>query len=210
MMEEKTSNIMFAFMAIMAILIVVFKNDMSAVVIILAVGLLGGGIGYLVEKKPAGYLMLGVGLSVGVGIALYRTGVLNIYDTFTFVFASTIALSMILALIIETIRKKQILNTHTLIVEAELIDLVRNVNVKKEIYLPVYSYKVDKEIYEVNYPKYLTKHLPSIGSTKPLKVNPKNHVDVYFEPEMKDKAIYVACALFLSIASIAVIVSLFI
>lgn len=209
-MEDRTSNILFAFMAIMAILIVVFKNDMSAVVIILAVGLVGGGIGYLVEKKPAGYLMLGVGLSVGVAIALYRTGVLNIYDTFTFVFASTIALSMLLALIIETIRKKQILNTHTLIVEAELIDLVRNVNVKKEIYLPVYSYKVDKEIYEVNYPKYLTKHLPSIGSTKPLKVNPKNHGDCYFEPEMKDKALYVACALFLSIASIAIIVSLFI
>ena len=37
MMEDRTSNILFAFMAIMAILIVVFKNDMSAVVIILAV-----------------------------------------------------------------------------------------------------------------------------------------------------------------------------
>ena len=209
-MEEKTSNILFIFMAIMAVLIVVFKDNMNAVVIILAVGLFGGGIGSLIEKKPTGYLMLGISVSLGIGIALYRTEVLNIYDTFTFVFAATIASTMILALIIETLRKKQILNTHTLIVEAELVDLVRNANVKKEIYLPVYSYKVDDEIYEVNYTKYLSKHLPSIGSTKPLKVNPKNHVDVYFEPETKDKAKYIACAVFLSIVSIAVIVSLFI
>ncbi len=209
-MEEKTSNILYVCMVIMAILIVVFKDNMSAIVIILAVGLVVGGIGYLLEKKPAGYLMLGVGISLGIGIALYRTNILNIYDTFTFVFAATIAASMILALIIETIRKKQILNTHTTIVEAELVDLVRNVNVKKELYLPVYSYKVDGEIYEVNYIKHLSKHLPSIGSTKPLRVNPKNHVDVYFEPETKDKAMYISCAVFLSVVSIAIIISLFI
>ena len=209
-MEEKTSNILFIFMAIIAILIVVFKDNMNAVVIILAIGLFGGGIGSLIEKKPAGYLMLGISVSLGIGIALYRTEVLNIYDTFTFVFAATIASTMILALIIETFRKKQILNTHTLVVEAELVDLVRNVNVKKELYLPIYSYKVDNEIYEVNYIKHLSKHLPSIGSTKPLRVNPKNHVDVYFEPETKDKVKYISCAVFLSVVSIAIIVSLFI
>ena len=209
-MEEKVSNILFVFMAIMAILVVVFKDDMSAIVIILAVGLFVGGIAYVITKKPAGYLMLGVGISLGIGIALYRTDVLDIYDSFTFVFSATIASSMLLALAIETIRKKRILATHTIVVEAELVDLVRDVNVKKEVYLPVYSYKVEDEIYEVDYIKLLTKHLPSIGSTKPLRVNPKNHVDVYFEPEMKDKVTFVACAIFLSIASIAVMISLFI
>ena len=208
-MEEKVNNIMYAVGLILAVLLLVFRNNMTVVVVLLAVALLAGGIAYLIMKKPVGYLMVGFGISIGCGLVLNKTGILKINDAVTFAFALAIAISMILALVIEILRRRKILNTHTLIVEAELIDLVRDTNVKKEIYMPIYSYKVDDEIYEVNYTKYLRKHLPTIGSTKPLHVNPKDHGDVYFETEFKDKILFILCAVVFIIASIIVLLNIF-
>lgn len=209
-MEEKLNNIVYVIGVILAILVLIFKNNIPVIIVILAVGLIVGGIFFLINKRTPGYLMIGFGISIGLGVLLYKVNVLDKSDAVTFVFACSIASSMILALVIELVRKSIILKTHTLLVEAELVDLVRNNNVKKEIYLPVYTYKVDDEVYEVNYIRYLDKHLPAIGSTKPLKVNPKNHVDVYFETEIKDKIVYIACAVFLAIVSIVIIVGLFV
>ena len=208
-MDEKLNNVVYAIGLVLAISLLIFKNNMTAVVIILAVALLAGGIIYLFMKKPVGYLMVGFGISVGTGLALNKVGVLKISDAVAFVFALAIALSMILALVIEIMRRKRIMNTHTIIVEAELIDLVRDTNVKKEMYLPLYSYKVDDELYEVNYTRYLHKHLPTIGSTKPLRVNPKDHGDVYFDTELKDKVLFIACAVVFIIASIVILLNIF-
>ena len=209
-MENKESMLNYILLLIGAILIIIFQKNLLIVTGIIAVGGIVFGIINVIGKKSEGYVMLGAGLSVMAGIILNKVGLLEVGDAITFVIACAIAITMILAIIVELFRRQYIMKTHTLIVEAELIDLVRNTNVKKEIYMPVYSYKVDKEIYEVNYIKYLSKKLPSIGSTKPLRVNPKNHGDVYFEPETKDKVLYVCCAVVLAIASIAVVVSLFV
>ena len=208
-MKDKVNNILYAVILVLAILLLIFKNNMTVVVVLLAAALLFGGIAYLFMKKPVGYLMMGFGISVGCGLVLNKTGVIKLSDAFAFVFAFAVALSMILAIVIEAVKRKRILATHTLIVEAELIDLVRDTNVKKEIYLPLYSYKVDDEIYEVSYTKYLRKHLPTIGSTKPLHVNPKDHGDVYFETEFKDKALFLACAVIFIIASVIVLLNIF-
>jgi hypothetical protein len=207
-MDEKLNNVVYAVGVLLAIALLIFKNNMTIVVVILAIGLLAGGIIYLIMRKPVGYLMIGFGISVAIGLTLNKTGVLKINDAVSFVFALAIALSMILALVIEILRRKSIMTTHTLIVEAELIDLVRDTNVKKEMYMPVYSYKVDDEIYEVNYTRFLHKHLPTIGSTKPLRVNPKDHGDVYFDTELKDKVLFISCAVVFTIASIIVLLNI--
>jgi hypothetical protein len=207
-MEEKINNIMYGVGLVLAICLLIFKNNMTVVVILLALALLLGGIAYVYLGKPIGYLMVGFGISIGVGVGLHKAGVLKINDSIAFVFALAVLISMVLALVIEILRRRKIMYTHSIILEAELIDLVRDTNVKKEMYLPVYSYKVDDEIYEVNYTKYLHKHLPTIGSTKQLRVNPKDHGDVYFDTELKDKVLFIGCVVVFSIAAIVMLLNI--
>ena len=118
-----------------------------------------------------------------------------------------IGFSTIIAVILY--RRKKILETHTLVVEAQVVDLEKNPNLKKEAYLPIYAYSVKDENYEVPYVRYFTKNVPDIGSIKEIKLNPLDHMDVYFEQELKDKIFNITCMFFLIIVSLIVIIGLF-
>ena len=80
---------------------------------------------------------------------------------------------------------KHNLKTHNLLVTAQIVDLIKNPNTKKEIYYPVLNYTIDGESFEINYPLGFTKNIPNIDDTIDISINPNDHMDVYFKPLKK-------------------------
>ena len=208
-MEKIINTIMYVIGVIVAILVLIFSKNLFYITIIGAVALLLVGICLLFLKKTYGYLCVGIGFSTIIAIILYKFKILVLADSITFDFCLSIVITMAVAFLLECYRRKKILETHTLVIEAQVIDLEKNPNLKKEAYLPIYSYTVNDENYEVPYVRYFTKNVPDIGSIKEIKINPLDHMDVYFEQELKDKIFNITCMFFLIIVSLIIMMGLF-
>ena len=74
------------------------------------------------------------------------------------------------------------MQTHCLVVEAEITDLIKNPNLEKEVYYPVLTYKKGGEIFDVNCPEGFYKDIPNIGDKMQININPNDYMDVYFKP----------------------------
>ena len=208
-MEKIINIIMYIVGVVAAILILIFRNNLFLITAIGSVVLLVLGICFILLKKTYGYLCVGIGFSTIIAVILYKSKVLVLADSITFTFCLSIVITMLTAFILECYRRKKILETHTLVVEAQVVDLEKNPNLKKEAYLPIYAYSVKDENYDVPYVRYFTKNVPDIGSIKEIKLNPLDHMDVYFEQELKDKIFNITCMFFLIIVSLIVIIGLF-
>ena len=63
---------------------------------------------------------------------------------------------------------------------------------------------------EVGSPVYYEKRIPKLGDKLIIFVNPEDPLDVYFEKSKSDKLYGIAVGMFLLIASIVIIITLFI
>lgn len=93
---------------------------------------------------------------------------------------------------------------------AFVVDLVKNPNTKKEYYQPIYQFEINGEVYTVEGLTFIDKFIPKIGESIKLYVDSKNYTDVYFDKSKREKIYSMGVGLFLMIASLVILISLFI
>lgn len=208
-MKKIINNIIYILGVILAILIIIFRKKLVIIVLIASIFSFLIGLLLIAIKNVYGYLCAGIGLSTFLGWLFYKFEILMLNDAVTFVMALTLASTITIAYIIEIIRARVNLKIHSLEVEAEVIDLQKVPNVKKDLYYPVFGYVIDKKSFEVDYLKIYKKKIPEIGDKKKIFINPYDHFDVYFAQEKKDKIYIFCCYTFLVIMAVLIIVGLF-
>lgn len=208
--EEIINNIGFVIAVITVILAVCFKDNIVLVGIIVGIGGFLYGLCLSLNLNNSGYVFLAIGGSLALSLSLYKFDILDKGDAFTFMICCSIFLLMIVYLIFSKIKEKKIFSKFSLVVDAEVVDLVKNPNTKKEFYQPVYSYVVDGESYVVNALGYTDKFIPKLGDKVKLYVDPTNYESVYFDSKLTSKLYNIGLCLFLLIASLVIMITLFI
>lgn len=132
--EEILNNIAFVLLVIAILLAVYFKDDLVKVGIILGIGGFLYGLCLAININSTGYVFLALGGSLTGSLSFYQFDILDKGDAFTFMICGSIFLFMLFTLIFGRIKNKKIFQMYSLIVEAEVIDLVKNPNTKKEFY----------------------------------------------------------------------------
>lgn len=192
-----------------AILAVIFKNNMSSVLFCVGIGGSSCGLLLILKKSNYGYLILSICLSILVTMILYTNKILDKADSITFMITGSVfllmAISMLFSILGEIANKKR----YSLVVWGKVVDLKKNPNTTKEYYQPIYEYVIDDKTLEVAYPRFVNRFIPNVGDKHKIYINPLDKEDVYFEKEMLDKLYDYGVGLFLAIASLFIMISLF-
>lgn len=191
------------------LLIVIFQNNIVTVGYIAGIGFSLYGVCAFLYGDKVGYLFTSLGISLVSSLLIYKFDVLPKFESITFFFCLSMCLIAILSLIFEYFREKEYKKVHSLEVDAEVIDLIKNPNTKKEFYQPLFAYNVNGEELVVGLPGYIDKGIPNLGEKQKICVNPNDVTDVYFEKRKSEKLYMLAVSLFFIIASVIIIVTLF-
>lgn len=210
MKNKILDNISFGVIALTFILIAVFKENGKLMIYIAGGGLIIYGFLSCLLKNRYGAMMLGGGASIITTMIIYNNEILDKVDSITFFISLTLILISIISYIFMIINEKVIKEKYNMEVEAEVIDLEKNSNTKKEYYRPIYVYHLDNGEYKVALPYYLDKNFPKIGDKVKIKVDPNDHADAYFEKTLLNKIYYWSTGAVLIIFSVGIIISLFI
>jgi len=181
-MKKIIDNIIYILTAILLTTIVLLKDKYFIMLCLAAGGLIIIGILLFINKNSYALILTPVGICLSISIILYKNFKYPIHKV-TLIF---FMLSLILIMIFTIIRYFYLLNfnmqTHCLVVEAEITDLIKNPNLEKEVYYPVLTYNKGGEIFDVNCPEGFYKDIPNIGDKMQININPNDYMDVYFKP----------------------------
>lgn len=210
MKNKMLDTIRFIIGVITVILVFMFKKNLGDVGLISGIGLTLYGICSLLMKERLGYIFSGLGSSLFISVLIFKIGVLPQFESITFFMCLSLALIIVVSIVFDVVTDRNFKQKHSLEVEAVVIDLVKNHNTNKEFYQPVYEYEVDGVVMNVGAPGYYEKRIPKLGDKLMIYVNPHDVLDVYFEERKSDKSYHLAVSLFLFVASIVIIITLFV
>lgn len=202
-------SIMYVLGVIIAILVFVFQKNYSLLFLIAFIAFVIYGVLFLIKRNNIGFLFNGIGIGGLVSLYIYHSKIFDLGDTVTFFFCMSVAVMLILSLIIGFVFRKIVLKTYNLIIDAEVVDLIRNPNSKKDFYKSVYKYNVAGNDYIVEDIEYKHYFVPNIGDIRKINVNPDDATDVYFLPNKLEDIKNFVGSLFFIIASIIIIITLF-
>lgn len=163
----------------------------------------------MVKKNKMGCLSFGVGLSGFFTYFVYIKKILDVYSCITFMICSSVSLILFFTLLFYFLAKYYYKKEFSIVVDGEVVDLIRKKDSKKELYKPIYSYTIDNLNYTVEYIKFLKFLIPNIGDKKRMYVHPNDHLNVYFMPEKMEIIVNLFTCLTFIILPIIIIVSLF-
>lgn len=201
--------LIFIFGVVFALLLIAFQKQNDKLFIVAFSGCIVFGILLLFKFNKLGLLLEGIGIGGIVSLIIYYNEILKLGNTVTFFFCLSLAVMLILSLILGIIYRISVMKKFNLIIEGEVVDLVKNPNVKKDYYMPVYKYVIDGNEYFVEDINFKHNFVPNIGQIKKLYVDPNDPLQVYFLPSKFNDIKNVFGILFLSILCIIVIISLF-
>lgn len=211
MKKETILDTLSFIVAIVTIIVVVcLRSNYTYLILCGSIGATLYGLLASLNKNNYGYLFLSIGCSALITIILYMNKVLVRADAITFMITCSVFTLMIITLIFNYLNRKNNFKTYDLMVEGKVIDLVKNPNTKKEYFQPVYEFEVDGEVFNVNYPVFKNRFIPNIGDTEKIYVNSKDHKDVFFDKTVGEKICDYAVSAFLIIASLIIMITLFI
>ncbi len=202
-------NISFIVGGLTLVLVVVLQKNMPVALIVGGIGATIYGILEIIKNNKVGYMVFSIGTSLLVTLGIYLNNILDITDSITFMMCLFLIMVIITSFIFYILSDKISKNKHSLEINAQVVDLIRNPNTTKEYYQPVYTYEVDGELYDVSAIGFMDKNVPKIGDTTLIYVNPKDSTDVYFPARLKDKLYIIALCCVLIIVSVIIIVTLF-
>ena len=185
------------------------RNSLTNAAIVGSVGVIVYGLVNCLNSNKLGVLFMSIGASLLSAIFIYIADFLEKFEAITFFICMSMALMVIIATIFEILNLKAMLKKYSLLVDAEVVDLVKNPNTKKEYYQPIYEYTIGRDKFTVGLPGFLDKNLPKIGDTIKLHVNPEDNEDVYFDKKKSENIHMILVGLFFLIFSILIIISLF-
>lgn len=210
MKNKIIDSIRFTIGVVTLILVFIFKSNLSTVGLVAGIGVALCGFCSLLMGERLGYVFSGLGSSLFISMIIYKMKLLPQFESITFFMCLSLSLIVIISIIFDEVTDKDMKKKHSLEVESTVIDLVKNPNTNKDFYQPIYEYVIDDVVMEVGAPGYYEKRIPKLGDKLKIYVNPEDHLDVYFEKGKKDKIYNIAVGLFLLIASIVIIISLFV
>lgn len=194
---------------IIAMLIIIFQKQNFILFNIAFVGCVIFGILLLLKNNKIGLLLNGIGIGGIFSLLIYTKKILDMGHTVTFFFFLSLTVMLILSLIVGIIYRINILKEYNLIVDGEVVDLIKNPNVKKDYYMPVYRYVVDGNEYFVDDIEFKHNFVPDIGQIKNLYVKPSDPLQVYFLPSKYSDIKNIIGCICLSILCIIFIFTLF-
>lgn len=209
MKKKILDNLSFGVVVISLLLIVVFKDKVQTMLFIASGGFILYGILAFLDGNRYGVVSLGCGISLFGTMLLYINEVLDKVDSITFIVCMSMSMIIVISYVFMFINEKAIFKKYSLIVEAEVVDLEKNPNTKKEYYSPVYAYSLKNKDYLVNLPYYINRNIPKIGDKIKLYVDPDDNLDVYFDKNLFNKIRYWGSGIVLIVVCIGIIVSLF-
>ena len=210
MKNKIIDSIRFTIGVVTLILVFIFKSNLSTVGLVAGIGVALCGFCSLLMGERLVYVFSGLGSSLFISMIIYKMKLLPQFESITFFMCLSLSLIVFIYFIFDKITDKDMKKKHSLEVESTVIDLVKNPNTNKEFYQPIYEYEIDDVVMEVGAPGYYEKRIPKLGDKLKIYVNPENHLDEYFESGKRDRIYNIAVGLFLLIASIVIIISLFV
>lgn len=208
--EKIINNISFVIGVITLILIALFHNHLIISGIAAGVGSVLYGVCIMINRNSSGYLFFSLGLSLSFALILFDCGFLDKGDSVTFMICLSTFLLMAVTLIFMCLNKKEIAKIYSLVVEGEVIDLVKNPNTTKEYYQVIYQYKVGDEVYKVGTPDYINRFIPKLGDKIKIYIDPNDHANTFFEKTKPEKIYNIGLCTFFMIASLIIVITLFI
>lgn len=210
MKNKIIENLNFIIGVITVLLVVIFSSNLKVVSFIAGGGLTLYGLISILKKENTGFVVFSAGFSLLLAVLLLTFKILSKGEAITFVICGGLSLILGLSIIIECFNKKKIKEIYNLETLASVIDLEKNPNTKKDFYRAVYKYEVNGNEYTVANPTYTNKFIPKIGDTLKIYVDSTDHLNVFFDKTLLEKIYIYGLNLFLIIASIIIIISLFI
>lgn len=201
-MKKIIDNIIYILTAILLTTIVLLKDKYFIMLCLAAGGLIIIGILLFINKNSYALILTPVGICLSISIILYKNFKYPIHKVTLIFFMLSLILIMIFTIIRYFYLLRFNMQTHCLVVEAEITDLIKNPNLEKEVYYPVLTYKKGGEIFDVNCPEGFYKDIPNIGDKMQININPNDYMDVYFKPPISlviKNVVSSICAIILAI-----------
>lgn len=208
-MTKKVLNIIKTILLFaIVIMVIVFQNNISTIVLICGSGLFLVGIIDAFEKKEYSPLLISIGASLLLSIVLYKTNCFEFFETLTFFICISIIEILIITIVLNYLKTKKINKIYSKKVLAEIIESTKYPNSKKKYYQVVYEYSINDKSYEVVCPYYLTQKDLTKRSKIELGLNPKDDFDVFFKPQKSKKYFFYAASIFVILLAVLVLISI--
>lgn len=208
--ETIIDSLSFVIGVLTVLLAVAFKDNLVYAGIIAGVGASLYGLLKALRKNSYGYILMSIGIGLFLALLLYKFEMLNRSDSLTFMICVSTNLLMLITFVFDFINRKEIFRVYDLKVEAEVVDLVKNPNTNKEYYQVMCAYTINDKDYIVGSPGFINKFIPKIGDKLTLYVDSKDNENVFFDKNKKEKIYDIGLGLFLIIATLLIILFLFI
>ncbi len=208
--EKVLDSLSFVVGAITIVCAVILKDNIVMAGIVAGCGASIYGLLKALGKTTYGYIILSVGLGLVASLTLYKFSILDRPDALTFMICLSTFLLMLVTFIFDYLNRKAIFKLYSLKCEAEVIDLVKNPNTRKDYFQVMCSYELNEKYYTVGTPGYIGRFIPKMGDKINIYVNPLDNADVYFDKDIKEKIYETLLGLFLMLASLIIIITLFI
>lgn len=209
MKNKIIENLGFAIGVVTVLLVVIFAKKLQVVCFIAGGGLSLYGLISILKKENTGYVVFSAGISLFLATFLYIFNILSKGDSITFVICLILALILGISMVVDFFNKKKIKEIFGIEIIANVIDLEKNPNTKKDFYRAIYKYEVDGNEYTVANPEYTNRFIPKIGDTLKIYVDSNDYLNVFFDKSLIEKIYIYGLNLFLIIASLVIIVTLF-
>lgn len=208
--ETLIDNLSFVVGVLTVLLVVFLKDNLVNAFIVAGVGSFLYGLLKALKKNSYGYILMSVGIGTSLALIIYKFEILNRSDSLTFMICVSTNLLMLVTFIFDYINRKEIFKIYDLKVEAEVANLVKNPNTNKEYYQVICEYTIDDKIYTVGSLGFINKFIPKIGDKVMLYVDSKDYENVYFDKNKKEKIYDIGLGLFLILATLIILLFLFI
>lgn len=197
------------FVFILLILVVVFRNDLTTCAIISSIfGIVIGSFG-IFNKNSYGMLVLSISICLLSSTLLYIKDILVYMDALTFMICSSVFIVTLLSFITDIINTKNIMKKYDSNVIGKVVDLIRDKNIVKEVYLPLYEYEVNGNVYNIEGYKYYDKNIPDIGDEITLRIDSNEPTEVYFKKTFFEEFKFKIVTIVLMVMCLIILVSLF-
>lgn len=197
------------FVFILLILVVVFRNDLTTCAIISSIFGIVIGIFGIFNKNSYGMLVLSISICLLSSTLLYIKDILVYMDALTFMICSSVFIVTLLSFITDIINTKNIMKKYDSNVIGKVVDLIRDKNIAREVYLPLYEYEVNGNVYNIEGYKYYDKNIPDIGDEITLRIDSNEPTEVYFKKTFFEEFKFKIVTIVLMVMCLIILVSLF-
>jgi len=202
-MKKILDNIKFILCVIFLLFAIIFKDNLELIVLVGGPFLVIIGIIMIINKEENSWILLVLGLTLSLSYLLYHFKILDSSSSIIFMLMISLFFILLVTVINYVLILKNNMKIHSLLVEAKVVDLIKNPNLETEVLIPLLEYKIKAEEFQFNYANPDKKY--EIGESVFVYVNPYDLYDLYIPPKKKDILKNVAGTILVMVVSLIII-----